>query len=342
MKIQDSNILMASTRTFAERDEEKEMMRAWVDPQHHEIADDRVTISREAKCCMAAMDITTDEVEIDACTKHQLTLDMLLVEVLSGRKCKILDASMLEGKSACKDEEQHRVQTEDQAQEEKVGWGIEYHSESSHYESEDVAFVAAGIIRTTDGQEIDFALRLDMSREFVSYHSLNLRAGDAALIDPLVVNFNGSAAELSNMKFTFDLDSDGVSENLPSIGPGSGFLALDKNNDGIINNGTELFGPRTGDGFAELSEFDEDGNSWIDENDPVYDQISVWTMAEQGTSSLSSLRDRNIGAIYLGNLASEFDLSGSNNELMGKVRTTGIFLSQNGSPGTIQQLDLVV
>ena len=70
-----------------------------------------------------------------------------------------------------------------------------------------------------------------------------------------------------NTNFSFDLDSDGVKEDIPMIRPGSGFLALDLNKDGIINNGNELFGPHTGDGFVELSSYDKDTNNWIDEND---------------------------------------------------------------------------
>lgn len=126
------------------------------------------------------------------------------------------------------------------------------------------------------------------------------------------------------------------------IRPGSGFLALGLNNDGIIINGNEIFGPRTGNGFAELSVYDEDGNNWIDEKDLVYDQLSVWTTDQQANGSLRSLRDKKIGAIYLGNLTSEFDLKETNNNLMAKINKTGIFLMKDGIPGVIQQLDLVV
>ncbi len=47
-----------------------------------------------------------------------------------------------------------------------------------------------------------------------------------------------------------------------------------------------FFGPRTGNGFAELSVYDEDGNNLIDENGPVYDQLSVWTINQQGNGVL--------------------------------------------------------
>ena len=156
------------------------------------------------------------------------------------------------------------------------------------------------------------------------------------------MSFDGRAAELSDLTFSFDLDSDGLAEEVPLIRPGTGFLALDLNRDGMINNGKELFGPQTGEGFAELSSYDEDANDWIDENDALYDQLSVWTMDEEGNSTLQGLKERNIGALYLGNLSSRFALKGPGNELQGQIKNTGIFLYENGAPGIIQELDLVV
>jgi len=126
------------------------------------------------------------------------------------------------------------------------------------------------------------------------------------------------------------------------LAPAHGFLALDRNSDGFINNGSELFGPRTGDGFAELAEHDTDGNNWIDENDSIYEKLSVWIMDNQGNMSQSNLKDRGIGAIYLGNLSSKFDLKGPDNALVGQISNTSVFLNENGYPGTVQQLDLVV
>ena len=57
---------------------------------------------------------------------------------------------------------------------------------------------------------------------------------------------------------------------------------------------------------------------------------------------MNSLKDKGVGAIYLGNLSSNFDLRGNSNELKGQISNTGVFLQENGIPGTIQQLDLVV
>lgn len=51
------------------------------------------------------------------------------------------------------------------------------------------------------------------------------------------------------------------------VRPGGVFLALDKNGDSVINDGKELFGAATGQGFKELAIYDSDKNYWIDEND---------------------------------------------------------------------------
>jgi len=64
-----------------------------------------------------------------------------------------------------------------------------------------------------------------------------------------------------------DLDANGVTEKISFVGSGGGFLALDKNSDGVVNDGRELFGAATGQGFKELAEYDSDNNNWINEND---------------------------------------------------------------------------
>lgn len=56
---------------------------------------------------------------------------------------------------------------------------------------------------------------------------------------------------------------------------GSGFLALDRNQNGVVDDGSELFGTQSGDGFAHLALYDQDSNGWIDANDPVFDKLRI-------------------------------------------------------------------
>ena len=99
---------------------------------------------------------------------------------------------------------------------------------------------------------------------------------------------------------------------------------------------------QSGNGFADLSAYDSDKNNWIDENDAVYSRLLVWSKDSAGKDTLSTLAQRNVGALYLGNVATPFDLKDSENALQGQVRSSGIYLNENGSVGTLQQIDLVV
>jgi hypothetical protein len=182
-----------------------------------------------------------------------------------------------------------------------------------------------------------------MSRYYHEESNVSIRLGDARQMkDPLVLNFEGTAAQLTSQRFAFDLDADGQTDSINFVAGGSGFLALDRNEDGSINDGSELFGAKSGDGFAELATFDADKNGWIDENDAVYEQLRVWTKDSTGNDQLATLKQANVGAISLARVATPFDIKDTTNSLQGQIRSSGIFLQEDGGMGTVQQIDLTV
>lgn len=204
------------------------------------------------------------------------------------------------------------------------------------------SFSTDGKVQTADGRNISFSLNLEMSREFTQATSMEYTR-KVFCVDPLVINLEGSPASFTDQTFFFDLDSDGKEEELAQLSSGSGFLALDKNGDGIINDGSELFGTKSGDGFRDLAEYDEDGNGWIDENDSVFEKLKVWTRNQDGTQRLTAIGKAGVGAIYLGKADTQFSLNRlETNETQGYIRSTGIFLKESGEAGTIQHVDLVV
>ena len=221
---------------------------------------------------------------------------------------------------------------------------VVYERRTIQMEQEAMSFQAQGVVQTQDGRSIDIAVALNMSRQFVqeTVTHQELRVNTGQKIDPLVINFDGLGAELSQTRFAFDLDSDGTPEQLASLRPNSGYLALDRNGDGQINNGTELFGPSTGQGFAELAAYDEDGNNFIDEADSIYSQLRIWTMQEDGSSQLVALGDKKIGAIYLGHVTSPFQLNDASNQSLGEVKNSSIFIGEEGNVGIVQEIDLRV
>ncbi|MCR5102232.1 MAG: hypothetical protein K6B41_12820, partial [Butyrivibrio sp.] len=122
-----------------------------------------------------------------------------------------------------------------------------------------------------------------------------------------------------------------------------GFLALDKNDDGKINDGAELFGTKSGDGFSDLAEYDEDSNGWIDENDSIFSKLKVWTKDENGNDKLLKLKEADVGAIYLGNADTEFSYKDMAGETNGVLRKTGIYLKESsGAAGTVAHVDLAL
>jgi hypothetical protein len=222
-----------------------------------------------------------------------------------------------------------------------TGPGMVYQRHERYQEREALNFQAVGVVQTADGRQIDFSVAMNMSREFVQESNLRIEAGSKK-IDPLVINFDGLGAALSQTRFEFDLDSDGTPEQIASLRPGSGYLALDKNGDGIINNGSELFGPTSGRGFAELAAYDEDGNNFIDEADSIYQQLRIWITNEDGSTQLAALGDKNIGAIFLGHVSSSFQLKDTNNQALGEVVNSGIYFKEDGGVGVVQEINLRV
>ena len=208
-------------------------------------------------------------------------------------------------------------------------------------ELENTTFKAQGLVKTADGREISFGVDLEMSRAFCAkYNSLSQE--EVILTDPLIINTDENITSLSDQKFLFDIDSDGDEEEI-SFANGGGFLALDKNNDGKVNDGSELFGTKSGNGFKDLAMYDSDGNGWIDENDSVFNDLKIWTKDEEGKDRLVSIKSAGVGAIYLGYTDTEFTQSSmETGKVNGVVRSTGIFLKENGEVGTVQHVDLAL
>ncbi|MBN2333017.1 MAG: hypothetical protein JXO49_02790 [Deltaproteobacteria bacterium] len=366
MKIESSSVAIATSHQLRENHDISERLNLWQDGNSNPAAPlpqleeqkankDQLRISTLAKHLFhqlqsgrATEEITYPaaggELSIEISPEDQQKLMILerLWEQLTGRKISLQVPTTFVAFPQNHGVPVQSANADRNAEEERLGWGLEYDYHEHHHEQEQMLFTSQGIIKTADGREMNFSADLRMSREFHQTIDLSIRAGDAKLTDPLIINFTNEGVSLSEQKFAFDLDLDGNDEQISLIKPGSGFLALDRNGDGIINNGGELFGPRSGSGFADLAVFDEDDNQWIDENDAIFSRLRIWTYDEEGNSSLFALGKKGIGAIYLGGQYTPFALKNSANELLGKVSATSVYLCEQGAAGTIQEIDLAV
>ncbi|MBQ8315129.1 MAG: hypothetical protein IJX95_05250 [Lachnospiraceae bacterium] len=221
-------------------------------------------------------------------------------------------------------------------------WTVQTVTSSFFSEQEVTEFSSVGKVCTADGRELNFGVSIEMSRSFVQETECYTEQ-NYTVMDPLVLNLDTNIAQVKDMKFYFDLDADGTEEEISELGAGSGYLALDKNEDGTINDGSELFGTKSGDGFADLAAYDGDGNGWIDEADEVFSKLKIWTKDENGENLLLNLKEADVGAIYLGNANTQFSLNNAEtNETNAIVRKTGVFLKESGTVGTVQHVDLVL
>jgi len=336
MKITDSQVAMTAAWSKAETFEEKESLQIIV--RKPQMQGDRVEISQEPHL---EPGYKLGKRTLGFQGELRQTLKALIVEMLTGRRVETVDPSSLEGCPGEGASEAPAGEASETKPREGSGWGLIYEHSRTYTEQQEVAVAGAGLVRTADGREVAFQMELSMSREFVEHHHLTVRAGDPALTDPLVLNFGGTAAELSDVRFAFDLDGDGKDDQMPGLAPGSGYLALDRDGNGEIDGGKELFGPETGSGFQELAAHDEDGNGWIDEGDGIFERLSLWEI-DAGGERLSSLGERGVGAIFLGSLEAPFDLKDEENALQGRIARHGLFLEEDGTAGSVQELDLKV
>ncbi len=333
MKIEQSNVSLYASHQKTSEVYEAEKLEKWDSeaeaPERFRRPGDRLELSNtfqslnQSKQAGKLTDEMGDEISLDP----KLMRILRALEILTGKK---IDMSMFK-----------KLQAEPSEQPQRVGWGVNYSYEHHEVHDESLDFSAQGNVKTEDGRTMDFAVAVSMRNHSEVHESVSFKAGDA-LIDPLVLNFGADTVTISDVKHKFDLDLDGKSDTFSFVGSGSGFLALDKNNDRKINNGSELFGPTKGNGFKELAAYDSDKNNWIDENDSIFNSLVLWTKDDEGVENLYTLKEKNVGAIYLGNVNTQFTLNDSTQNMQGQLKESGVYLKESGGVGTMQEVDLKI
>ena len=121
--------------------------------------------------------------------------------------------------------------------------------------------------------------------------------------DPLALDLAGNGFSTRGLgdSINFDLDGDGQSERISAPSGDDALLALDRNQNGRIDNGRELFGDQNGasNGFAELRKYDDNQDGRIDLHDSVFAQLSLLRFDQQGRQHRQSLSAAGVSAINL-------------------------------------------
>ena len=131
--------------------------------------------------------------------------------------------------------------------------------------------------------------------------------------DPLALDLDGDGIETRGVdgRVVFDHNSDGVQTGTGWLRPDDGWLVLDRNSNGTIDNGGELFGidtvkadgTKATDGFDALSDLDSNDDGVFDAKDTRFADVRVWRDLNQDgvsqSSELSTLAANNIRSISL-------------------------------------------
>lgn len=194
-----------------------------------------------------------------------------------------------------------------------------------------------GVLRTQEGADISFSLSIQWKQEFVETERIRLQNG-AEMEDPLIISLDGKPP-VSAEKFDFNLTS--TAHQLNNLTAGSGYLVNDRNANGKADNGLELFGPKTSDGFAELAAYDDDGNGWIDSADTVFKQLYLWS-PQQGDGEMVSLEQVGIGAISLSPVNIDYTQKSGIDTPLARFKEAGVAVGEKGEAYGVFSIDLAV
>ncbi len=267
----------------------------------------------------------------------------MLFEKLTGKKIKEKDIDIEKDVEKIKDSVQ---KTNDDISKvignlNSMNFRIEINYNEYYREEENLIINSEGSIKLSDGKNINFNINFNLIHFFEENRSYTADFTGQRRKDPIILNFSDNISFKSNIKFNFDLDGDGIEDEISQF-KNTGFLFLDRNGDGIVNNGLELFGARTGNGFLELSQYDEDHNGWIDEKDSIFQDLKIWTKFSDDKSIIKPLSDYNIGAIYTKYILSPFDIKDINNQNIAKLQSTSVYLNNDGQVKTAHQIDMII
>jgi hypothetical protein len=151
-------------------------------------------------------------------------------------------------------------------------------------------------------------------------------------ISPIVLDLSGNGINTlaSNAGVSFDLNADGSKEQAGWVAGGDGLLVLDRNGDGSINDGSELFGTGTtlangskaSNGYEALAELDVNGDGVIDAKDAAFSKLQVWVDGNaDGVSSADELKSLTDLGITKLSLTVKVDGSKDNGNTIGLTST---------------------
>jgi Ca2+-binding RTX toxin-like protein len=179
--------------------------------------------------------------------------------------------------------------------------------------------------------------------------NFNSAAAFRPRVDPLTLDLDGDGLETVGIDpespILFDHDGDGVKTATGWVKPDDGFLVLDRNGNGTIDDGTELFGDSTPlyaggtavDGFAAIAQEDTNHDGKVDAQDARFADLRVWRDLNQNgiseSGELITLQDAGIVSISTAKTEHSIQLSNGN-----QIADLGGFVRADGTEGALVEI----
>jgi hypothetical protein len=163
------------------------------------------------------------------------------------------------------------------------------------------------------------------------------------LATPIMLDLDGNGIQTlsASQGVNFDLNGDGQAAKWGWAAGNDGFLVMDRNGDGVINDGKELFGSgtrladgtRAADGFVAMAAEDSNKDGKLDANDANWSKLQVWVDADKDgitdAGELKSLVDMGI---------TSFDLSSTKGTELNNGNFVGLVSKFTKDDGSTHQL----
>ncbi len=191
-------------------------------------------------------------------------------------------------------------------------------------------FGNAGSAEAVGGGSQTTTVQLEFSFEFSA--QITVQEGVVQQSDPIILDLDGDGFELTSHRdgARFDILGNGQQANTAFVTGGDAFLAVDRNGNGQIDSGLELFGDQQGaaNGYEQLREFDSNGDGVIDRQDDDFDKLLLFRDNGNGITEegeLLTLADAGIESLSLRYAQVDERVSGGNRitQLANFTRTDG-------------------
>jgi Ca2+-binding RTX toxin-like protein len=175
----------------------------------------------------------------------------------------------------------------------------------------------------------------------------SLFANAYSYVDPLIVDLDGDGVETvsKDVGIVFDHDGDGHKAGTGWVSKDDAFVVLDRNKNGKIDNGSELFGVNTllsngklaGNGFEALADLDSTNDGVFDSQDDLYGEVRLWQDRNQdGISQADELLSLAAAGIVSIKVSGAASTNGDNGNIISNL---GSYTKVDTSTGVVGTVD---